>query len=264
VTLFERNARDRLLERRERLVERLAAAALRVRSAAARGGVVADDANEARRQMFLELAAVDRALAHLTLGTFGVCERCGRALGTQRLRADPEARWCLECTDVQDSKRAALARALSGAPPKQDPAEVTMAAQSPSTVPISHQLLERLFGQVVEEARKDDRSALRTLWARFEQEVRDHIRIEEAELLPGYSRQHAEDAAAIRRDHAYFDRVLTEFGVDLDLHLVRETAVEEFGSRLRAHAEAEQRGLYPWAEREPGVMDRVRRGAPPS
>jgi hemerythrin-like domain-containing protein len=138
-----------------------------------------------------------------------------------------------------------------------------MAAQSTSAVPISHQLLERLFGDLVEEAKKDDRSALRKMWARFEREVRDHIRLEEAELLPDYSRQHAEDAAAIRRDHAYFDKVLTEFGVDLDLHLLRETAVEEFGSRLKAHAEAEQRGLYPWAEREPGVMDRVRRGTAP-
>ena len=139
-----------------------------------------------------------------------------------------------------------------------------MAAPSPSPVPISHQLLERLFGDLVEEAKKDDRSGLRKMWARFEREVRDHIRIEEAELLPGYALKHADEAAAIRRDHAYFDNVLTEFGVDIDLHLLREKSVEEFGTCLRAHGEREQRGLYPWAEREPGLMDRILRSAPPS
>jgi DnaK suppressor protein len=45
-----------------------------------------------------ELEEVEGALARIAAGRFGTCERCGGAIGRQRLRAVPEARHCLACT----------------------------------------------------------------------------------------------------------------------------------------------------------------------
>ncbi len=45
-----------------------------------------------------ELDEIDAALGRLRTGGWGRCERCGRAVGWQRLRALPETRHCLECS----------------------------------------------------------------------------------------------------------------------------------------------------------------------
>jgi RNA polymerase-binding transcription factor DksA len=47
-----------------------------------------------------ELAEVEGALARIAAGHFGACERCGGAIGRQRLRAVPEARLCLGCAST--------------------------------------------------------------------------------------------------------------------------------------------------------------------
>ena len=43
------------------------------------------------------LADVDAALARIAAGTYGVCERCGREIAPDRLRARPTARTCIAC-----------------------------------------------------------------------------------------------------------------------------------------------------------------------
>ncbi len=40
---------------------------------------------------------VDRALTKMELGTYGVCERCGRPIGIERLEALPWAILCIDC-----------------------------------------------------------------------------------------------------------------------------------------------------------------------
>ena len=40
---------------------------------------------------------VERALAKLEHGTFGVCEDCGKPIGDDRLEAMPAARRCIAC-----------------------------------------------------------------------------------------------------------------------------------------------------------------------
>jgi RNA polymerase-binding protein DksA len=40
---------------------------------------------------------VDRALTKMELGTYGVCERCGRDIAATRLEARPTARTCVSC-----------------------------------------------------------------------------------------------------------------------------------------------------------------------
>jgi DnaK suppressor protein len=45
-----------------------------------------------------ELADIDAALARIREGRYGVCVACGGPMGLQRLRAIPEARYCLGCS----------------------------------------------------------------------------------------------------------------------------------------------------------------------
>jgi DnaK suppressor protein len=48
-----------------------------------------------------ELKELDLALERIEKGTYGTCQRCGGAVGRQRLRAIPEARFCIECVSVR-------------------------------------------------------------------------------------------------------------------------------------------------------------------
>jgi DnaK suppressor protein len=43
------------------------------------------------------LARIDRALAKLDEGTYGICEGCGRAIPEKRLQAMPESVTCVQC-----------------------------------------------------------------------------------------------------------------------------------------------------------------------
>jgi len=45
-----------------------------------------------------ELADIDAALARITEGRYGTCQSCGGPMGLQRLRAIPEARYCVACS----------------------------------------------------------------------------------------------------------------------------------------------------------------------
>jgi len=48
------------------------------------------------------LAQIDRALARLDDGTYGTCERCGKAIGEERLRARPWATLCIDDQRLAD------------------------------------------------------------------------------------------------------------------------------------------------------------------
>jgi RNA polymerase-binding transcription factor DksA len=99
MTRFERGVRIRLLARRERLVESVANSALRLRSAWASKSEAPGDWRGFELTL-AELRNVDRALLRLVQQAYGVCERCGRTLGTQRLLAEPEAALCTDCGPV--------------------------------------------------------------------------------------------------------------------------------------------------------------------
>jgi RNA polymerase-binding transcription factor DksA len=45
-----------------------------------------------------EVAEIDAALGRIASGNYGTCSACGGPLGLQRLRAIPEARFCLGCS----------------------------------------------------------------------------------------------------------------------------------------------------------------------
>ena len=50
-----------------------------------------------QREAAADLHAVDAALSRMAEGTFGVCGRCGRPIGIDRLNARPTAELCIEC-----------------------------------------------------------------------------------------------------------------------------------------------------------------------
>ena len=48
------------------------------------------------------LAQIDRAIAKLDDGTYGTCERCGKPIGEERLRARPWATLCIDDQRLAD------------------------------------------------------------------------------------------------------------------------------------------------------------------
>ena len=73
------------------------------------GGMASDQADDAdtmsnaeRNQAMLRnsqalLDQVDGALARLDAGTYGVCQRCGKAINPRRLEALPYVTLCVDC-----------------------------------------------------------------------------------------------------------------------------------------------------------------------
>ena len=72
---------------------------------------MADDATEAfdqavdvalRRKVDASLEEVERALAKLEDGTFGLCEACGGRIDRARLAVLPQAKYCMDCQTRQE------------------------------------------------------------------------------------------------------------------------------------------------------------------
>jgi RNA polymerase-binding transcription factor DksA len=82
MTGIEIEARRRLLDARRALTDR----------EASRHGTVEG------RELEHEIGEMQEALARLEAGVYGTCERCARPIGSQRLRAIPEARRCASCS----------------------------------------------------------------------------------------------------------------------------------------------------------------------
>lgn len=52
-----------------------------------------------------EIAAIDRALAKMATGTFGVCEDCDEEIAFKRLLVLPEARLCAKCQSFEERQQ---------------------------------------------------------------------------------------------------------------------------------------------------------------
>jgi RNA polymerase-binding protein DksA len=48
------------------------------------------------------LADIDAALARIENGTYGICDRCGNPIGSDRLEALPWATLCIDCKRKQE------------------------------------------------------------------------------------------------------------------------------------------------------------------
>ncbi len=88
--IWENEAREALMQRRSRL-----------RARGARGPSQAEQsAGGLSERDYKELRDIDDALTRMREGGFGRCSRCGGAIGRHRLRAIPEARYCLTCSTL--------------------------------------------------------------------------------------------------------------------------------------------------------------------
>ncbi|WP_395834431.1 TraR/DksA family transcriptional regulator [Archangium violaceum] len=106
---WENEARAALLQRRSSLrglLRETLAEAEGLRNKRAADPV--DESVEARAEAVLErlsereqreLKDIDDALVRIAQGHFGHCARCGGAIGRHRLRAIPEARHCMACSE---------------------------------------------------------------------------------------------------------------------------------------------------------------------
>jgi DnaK suppressor protein len=56
------------------------------------------------RALRSNLRDVERALSKMETGTFGICERCGKPISTERLEALPWAELCIDCKQRTGSR----------------------------------------------------------------------------------------------------------------------------------------------------------------
>ncbi len=61
-----------------------------------------------------ELLAIEKALAKMATGNFGICEECGEEIPPKRLLVVPEARLCANCQTIEERQNARV-RVLSSA-----------------------------------------------------------------------------------------------------------------------------------------------------
>lgn len=53
----------------------------------------------------LELQEVESSLQKIADGTYGICEMCDDEISTDRLRAKPHARYCIDCREVYEKSQ---------------------------------------------------------------------------------------------------------------------------------------------------------------
>ena len=55
-----------------------------------------------RENALLAQEQIEKAIEKLALGTYGVCDRCGREIGHDRLKAHPQATTCFSCQQLAE------------------------------------------------------------------------------------------------------------------------------------------------------------------
>lgn len=107
-----------------------------------------------------------------------------------------------------------------------------------------HEELDALLHSLAQDAKAPFSDALQATWGAFENKLIRHMEAEERFLLPLLEVTDAAEVARIRREHARIRDSLTELGLAVELHTVREANVSELISVLEAHAKHENDALY--------------------
>lgn len=105
-----------------------------------------------------------------------------------------------------------------------------------------HESLNALFEDIADRAHRGDSVTLDGGWSELEATLVKHMDFEERLLL---GRVDDAECARIRAEHDTIRRTLTELGISIELHTLREDTVREFLVLLRAHAAREALSLYP-------------------
>jgi len=134
------------------------------------------------------------------------------------------------------------------------------------------QLKQRLLDDHVELAKRlqrladavdanDPCSDLRQIWAGVESYLLAHMNAEERCLFPVVAREHRAEIEALRAQHQHIRHAVAELGVCIELHTLRKQPITELIEFLQRHSEREDRSLYEWCERQPGLSAMFERHA---
>jgi hemerythrin superfamily protein len=115
-----------------------------------------------------------------------------------------------------------------------------------------HDRLDRLFQSIVTRAEGGDLQLLEREWSTFQRALIEHLDAEEKYLIPALAEDRPAEARMLLDDHGQIRTLLTELGIDLDLHCLRAERVESFVAALRGHATREENIFYPWVDRHFG------------
>ena len=53
----------------------------------------------------LRLAEIDKVLARIETGKYGICDSCGKPIAPERMEANPHATLCIDCQAKSEKKR---------------------------------------------------------------------------------------------------------------------------------------------------------------
>lgn len=116
-----------------------------------------------------------------------------------------------------------------------------------------HACLESLLRDLAADAEGNDRARLQKTWGEFERCLARHLRDEEQQLLPLFLPSHPEEARMILTEHQRVRELVSELGVEVDLHTLQKQTLDRLIRMLQVHAKAEERGLYEWARSKLGL-----------
>ena len=107
-----------------------------------------------------------------------------------------------------------------------------------------HRELQALLKRLAEDALAPEAAALHCTWCELESRLLGHLAAEEHYLLPLIEASHPTEAARIVAEHGQIRRQVSELGVAIELHTVRQPAIDELIRTLQTHAQYEDQTLY--------------------
>jgi hemerythrin-like domain-containing protein len=109
-----------------------------------------------------------------------------------------------------------------------------------------HRDIEALLEDVANHAASAN-PALAITFNELEQRLMTHMEAEEQYLLPLVEVSHPGEADRTRLEHARIRQLVSELGLAIELHAVREPQIAELVQLLREHAAREDRTIYTFA-----------------
>lgn len=107
-----------------------------------------------------------------------------------------------------------------------------------------HEELDALLLCLVQDAAAPVPGALQSTWTKVETKLIRHMEAEERFLLPLLEADDANEVTRIRQEHMRIRDLLSELGLAVELHTVRESNIMELVELLKAHAQHENGALY--------------------
>jgi hemerythrin-like domain-containing protein len=112
-----------------------------------------------------------------------------------------------------------------------------------------HEEIEALLQDLLAAFETGERSVASRAFQAFERRLSAHLALEDEMLLPALAASSPREAEEIAAEHRSIRARLEEIAVENNLHVSRATEVRRFVQMLRAHAQHEERALYPLADR---------------